>query len=255
MASRMDSIRRFSSTSASAPATTAAAAAEPVDTRNRRRSHPSGTRDRVGYSTPSCGRWVNQPDQQRNSDRRTDQRRQRRAGRLAGAMPGRDRTDEAEQSDADDTSDDPSHGQVPDDHRCDRQDGDDSHAQRRLVVGAEPLNRHLLEPRRYSVDELAADRVDRRDDVDDAGDQHADGDCHRAGDQTRERAVQRGRRCDPAFVRTRRTFAFSRLRRGFDHRGSCRGMVRGESHPHGGSRSFRHGLRRGPGRLQGRVPS
>ena len=51
-------------------------------------------------------------------------------------------------------------------------DDDDPDAQRELVVGAEPLDGQLLQPWRHAVDELAADRVDRRDDLEDPGDEH-----------------------------------------------------------------------------------
>ena len=42
------------------PATIAAAAAEPVDTRKRRRSQPSGARDGPGVSMLGCDGWISQ---------------------------------------------------------------------------------------------------------------------------------------------------------------------------------------------------
>jgi hypothetical protein len=176
-------------------------AAEPVDTRNRRRSHPNGTRERS----------VLDPSGRRRCTSRISNgiptaapiRDERRTGSLAGAMPGGDCTDQPEQPDADDRCHLPAHGEVTDDQRSDREDGDDADSQCCLVVRAEPLNGQVLQPGRDSVDELTAHRADRRGDIDDLCNEHPDRDRNGSGDQSGERTVERRRRRGPAFRRTR----------------------------------------------------
>ena len=140
------------------------------------------------------GSRVQQPHQQRDPDRRTEQRRQCRGRRLFRSMPGSHGAEQAEQADANDAGDLATDSEETDDQRRDCQHHDDASAQRQLVVGAEPSDGQLLQPRRHPVDELATDRIDRRDDVDDPGDEHARRDRDRAGDEACGRAVQTRRR-------------------------------------------------------------
>ena len=92
-------------------------------------------------------------------------------------MPRGERADQPERRDSDHSDELAAGCEEADDQGGDPQNGDDPDAQRPLVVGTEPVDRQRLEPRWDAIDELATDSVDGGDDIDDAGDEHADGDA------------------------------------------------------------------------------
>jgi hypothetical protein len=104
-------------------------------------------------------------------------------------MNGCERADQSERSDTDNTGDKTPGREHSDDQGGDSESREDSDAKRQLVVGSEPSDGQFLEPWGHSIDELATDRINWGDNIDDACGEHSNGHRDSAGDQAGHRAV------------------------------------------------------------------